>query len=899
MMKSDELRGNGQSPFQRFFSLQYLPAIVAIVAMLAILIYADWLNQNASLRDKRSAVAEQIGMISAKLEANINGNIQLVRGLVGALEADPAMDQGRFTQLASNVLEGTAQFRNIAVAPDFVVTMVYPYGENQKVIGLDYMKTDSQRESVLEVKASGKLVITGPVNLVQGGTGLIARLPLHTRQAYGQSQIAGITSAVMDLNTLYKDSGLLSPDLPVDVAISVVDKKGEIGQPFFGRPDVVRNDPVQATIRIGHEDWAMSAVPKAGWALTLTEVWRFRLLLLLGEFIIVLPMLWAGRLMEERQRNAYKLAQREDEMKALSQRLEIALETSKIGVWDYNVTTDQLIWDERMRVLYDVPYGRAEVDYEDWSCTLHPDDLTQSQKDFALAIDTGSNYRSEFRVVWRDGSTHYIRAIGTAYRDLRGNQKIVGVNWDVTEDFKLQADLRQAKRQSDEQNKALELARVRMESAALHDALTGLPNRRYLDQVMLDADTAEDGNTEITVLHIDLDRFKDINDTLGHAAGDLILRHAATTLRQHIRKEDFLARIGGDEFVVVSRNHPGVDHVAEMAARLIEAISKPVDYEGHECRVGASIGIASRLDESERIEQLLVNADIALYEAKRRGRNRVEKFTDTLRLVAVNTKKTADEILRGIEQNEFVAYFQPQFDAHTLEIVGIEALARWDHPTKGILGPDAFLGIAESLKVVATIDDIILNQALLQHYRLTANGIDIPKVSVNVSAQRLRDETLIDRIKAMNFRPGTLSFELLESISLDGHDGELIPQIEKIRALGIEIDIDDFGTGYASIVTLLKLIPRRLKIDRQLIAPIVDSVAQQKLVSSIIDIGRSRGIEIVAEGVETMKHAEILRDLGCQVLQGFALSRPLSPADLLTFAKERRWLDGQVRSKVG
>jgi diguanylate cyclase (GGDEF)-like protein len=461
----------------------------------------------------------------------------------------------------------------------------------------------------------------------------------------------------------------------------------------------------------------------------------------------------------------------------------------------------------------------------------------------------------------------------------------------------MKADLVNAKRRSDEQNRELEKARTRMESAALHDALTGLPNRRFLDQMMLEMDSDKERATDITVLHIDLDRFKDINDTLGHAAGDLILRHASATLRHNMNGDDFLARIGGDEFVIISRRQGGGEDFAETAARLIEAISRPVDYEGHECRVGASIGIASRI-QGEKVDQLLINADIALYEAKRRGRNRVERFSDTLRQMAINTKKTADEILRGLDQNEFVAWFQPQFDAHSLEIVGIEALARWNHPTKGILAPDSFLKIAESLKVVAAIDDVILHQALLQRYRLEANGIHIPKVSVNISAQRLREETLIDRLGTLSFQPGTLSFELLESTSFDGHDGELIPQIEKIRALGIDIEIDDFGTGYASIVTLLKLIPRRLKIDRQLVAPIVDSADQQRLVHSIIEIGRARGIEIVAEGVETMEHAAILRDLGCNTLQGYALSRPLNATDLLAFARERRWLQPAYISKA-
>jgi diguanylate cyclase (GGDEF)-like protein/PAS domain S-box-containing protein len=760
------------------------------------------------------------------------------------------------------------------------------------------MKNDAQRAAALLVRDSGKIIVTGPVKLVQGGEGLIARFPVTTEVPDGKPRFWGIVSAVMSLQALYRDSGLLALSPSTDVAITAVSQDRAVNRLFYGQQDVMTRDPVQMIVRIGHEDWLIAAAPKAGWELPIWDVWRFRLLLLLGEFIIILPMVWAGRLMEERQRNMRALEQQDDQMKLLSHRLQIALETSKIGVWEYDISGNKLIWDERMKDLYGVAPGKPIATYEDWKNGLYPDDFEEAQREFAEAIESQGEYRSEFRVVAHDGGIRHIRAIGTAYKDSKGNRKIVGVNWDVTRDVRLQADLLSAKRRSDEQNSELEKARMRMESAALHDALTGLPNRRYLDQMMIEMDANAEHASEITVLHIDLDRFKDINDTLGHAAGDLILRQASSTLLQNIREGDFLARIGGDEFVIISRRSEGSEDYAETAARLIEAISKPVDYEGHECRVGASIGIASRAH-GEKVDQLLVNADIALYEAKRRGRNRVEKFSDALKLATINTKKTADEILRSLEQNEFIAWFQPQFDAHSLEIVGIEALARWDHPTKGILTPDAFLNIAESLKVVSTIDDMILNQALLQRYRLEANGIHVPTVSVNISAQRLRDETLIDRLKTLSFKPGTLSFELLESTSFDGHDGELIPQIEKIRELGIDIEIDDFGTGYASIVTLLKLTPRRLKIDRQLIAPIVDSPDQQRLVSSIIDIGRARGIEIIAEGVETMAHAAILRDLGCHILQGYALAKPLSPAELLTFAKERRWLQPKLVSRAG
>jgi diguanylate cyclase (GGDEF)-like protein/PAS domain S-box-containing protein len=887
MSSRAEIGGGERSAYLRIFSLHYLPALIAIAAMVGIMVYADWQNQSSARSDRRQEVSEMLGLLRARLQGNINANIQSVNGMVGVLETEPSMDQARFTAIAERVLKGKTQFLNVAAAPDFAVRMVYPYARNAKVLGLNYLTSDTQRPAALEARDTGRVIVTGPVKLIQGGLGLIARFPVNTTAADGAPRFWGIVSAVISLDALYRDSGLLAADPAIDIALTATARDGEPSRQFFGARDVATRDPVQMMIHIGHDDWMLSAAPKAGWELPNIDIWRYRLMLLVAEFIIILPMIWAGKLMEERQRNIMTLEQRDEQMRLLSHRLQIALETSKIGIWEYDVADQRLLWDSRMKDLYGFPQDWTIARYEDWIKAVHPADLVQAQVGFRVAIETDGEYRSEFRVIGQDGSIRHIRAIGTSYTDSRDRKKLVGVNWDVTADIRLQAELRDAKLRADEQNRELEKARLRMESAALHDALTGLPNRRYLDQIMVEMDQEEHASP-VTVLHVDLDRFKDINDTLGHAAGDVILRHASATLQQSMRAGEFLARIGGDEFVIISRQPAEEADYAEIASRLVDAISKPINYEGHECRVGASIGIATRT-QGQMIEQLLVDADIALYEAKRRGRNRVEKFSEALKHVAIVTKKTADEILRGLEQNDFIAWFQPQFDAHSLEIVGIEALARWDHPTKGLLGPDSFLAIAESLKVVAQIDDAILNQALMQRVRLEANGIHIPKVAVNISAQRLREETLIDRLKNLSFRPGTLAFELLESISLDGHDGELMPQIDRIRELGIDIDIDDFGTGYASIVTLLKLTPRRLKIDRQLIAPIVDSTDQQHLVRSIIDIARVRGIETVAEGVETMRHVEILRDLGCDVLQGFALSRPLSPADLLTFARERKW----------
>ena len=215
-------------------------------------------------------------------------------------------------------------------------------------------------------------------------------------------------------------------------------------------------------------------------------------------------------------------------------------------------------------------------------------------------------------------------------------------------------------------------------------------------------------------------------------------------------------------------------------------------------------------------------------------------------------------------------------------------MARWNHPKDGLLAPDAFLKIAEDLDVVSAIDRLILEQTLHNFDEWTKLGLPVPRVSVNVSARRLHDEGLINSLSTLAIRPGTVSFELIESIFLDEQDDVVVWNVNQIKELGIDIEIDDFGTGYASIVSLLKLKPRRLKIDRQLIVPIVKSGKQRQVVQSIIQIGKSLGVEVVAEGVETMKHAEILRDLGCDLLQGYALSRPMAATDLTAFIGNRR-----------
>lgn len=858
---------------QAVFSSANLPAAIAVFVLAICAIYADEQNRRVSDQLARADVLAKVNIIRAKLEGNINGNLQLVQGLASAVTTEPYMGQQRFAALAANLFKEKSQLRNVAGAPDLVISLMYPMKGNEKALGLDYRKNEGQRTAALRARDQRALVLAGPVDLAQGGRGFIGRIPIFVPTVGGGDRFWGILSAVIDVDRLYAASDLTDPGLDIDVALTGKDALGGGGQRFFGSESVVNGNPVTTEVELPLGSWQLSATPKHGWPATPKNEAALRATMALAGALVVLPILIAGWLFGERQKNYA-------ELRRLSQRLELALDASGIGVWEHDLATSQLVWDDRVNEIYGRVADGKPRGYDDWALAIHPDDLDRARKDFDAAVASRGRYSSQYRLLLPDGTVRHVRTRANFLQGLGDTPKLIGAEWDVTSDVQLNENLVRERQLSESKNAELETAKARIEHIALHDSLTGLPNRRYLDEML-----ARSRDDRTALLHLDLDRFKQINDTLGHAAGDAMLMHEV--IKANVRAADFVARIGGDEFIVVCHRRRD-DELAALADRIIEEMRQPVDYKGHQCRFGVSIGIAANSGIDPK--QLLVNADLALYRAKSRGRNRYEFFNEELQSEIVRTKQTADEILGGLERNEFIAYYQPQFDANTLEIVGVEALSRWRHPRRGILAPDVFLNVAEELNVVSLIDRTILEQTLENFRRWSLDGLNIPRVSVNVSARRLEDKDLINGLRKLAIKKGTVSFELVESIFLDEHDDLVAWNIEHIKELGIDIEIDDFGTGYASVVSLLKLQPRRLKIDRQLITPITGSAAQRRLVSSIIEIGKSLGIEVVAEGVETTEHARILKEIGCDILQGYAFGRPMDATSFRIFAQSREWL---------
>lgn len=424
---------------------------------------------------------------------------------------------------------------------------------------------------------------------------------------------------------------------------------------------------------------------------------------------------------------------------------------------------------------------------------------------------------------------------------------------------------------------ALQEAKDRVEEQSLRDPLTKLANRRKLDR-----DLAERIATEmVTLVRIDLDRFKKINDILGHEAGDFVLCHVAEVLREHTKSGDLPARVGGDEFVILCQPGTTLQQGEVLAKRVLAAVLKPLNWGNKRCNFGASFGVACSAAGEMTASELLSNADAALYRAKASGRATVEVFTSEMRAEALAERALADRMLHALEVGEIVPFYHTQHDARTWELSGVEVLARWDHPELGILPPVKFLGIAKQLWLEAELDGCIFETAVQQMTELRDRSIHVPRVAFNVSAPRIMEPGFLETVrKRIPENRGNFCFEILESISCEDEGDALIFCIDALKEMGFLIDVDDFGSGHASINGVLNIEPDAIKIDRNIIFPLGESERAQRMVASIVDLAQSLEVKVIAEGVDTLDKARLLRQIGCDVLQGFYFSKPRSFAEL-------------------
>lgn len=486
-----------------------------------------------------------------------------------------------------------------------------------------------------------------------------------------------------------------------------------------------------------------------------------------------------------------------------------------------------------------------------------------------------------------DGTLLWIRIAGEPQFDAEGAfLGYRGVGHDITAEKLSMQRLEETNAALAERNAELNAVRRRLERSANEDALTGLLNRRAFERDITDA--LEQSGEAVSLLHIDLDRFKWVNDTFGHAAGDSVLKTAAARIQLTLDGIGRSYRVGGDEFMIVLRNPDPLELPVWLGDRIIDAIAEPFPISKQCVTIGASIGVATVSGEKAPAQLLISRADAALYEAKNGGRNMVCQVTPQLQQKIDDRRQLAAEIPRALERQEFVPHFQPQIDICDGTVIGAEALVRWMHPTRGLLLPADFLQSATELGLIDRIDHSIMKAALEASARLADAGYPLPSLSVNVSEARLTDPQLPRQIDALWVdRNCQLCIELLETIYFDetNENDQFNNNLSALRSMGVRIDTDDFGTGRASLTSLLKIAPDRLKIDKSLVQEVVYSPQKRSLVKAILEMANALHIDCLAEGVETQEDIDAIVALGCSKFQGFALCWPKSEADLPTFFK--------------
>ena len=686
--------------------------------------------------------------------------------------------------------------------------------------------------------------------------------------------------------------------------------------------------------------------------------------------------------------------------------LTLATEAARIGIWDWDVPANKLVWDARMYELYGIREQDFSGAYDAWQAGLHPDDLARGDAAIAAAIDGVKDFNIEFRVLWPNGEVHNIEAHALVQRDVEGRAiRMIGVNWDITErerateTIRLQADQyatmlattsdgfwlldrngrfltvndaycrmtgysrEELLRLGIEDIEAVESAKAtehhmatlvetgfdRFESQhrrkdgavidvegsvslwratgqclcfarditnrkrteehiarmARYDSLTGLANRRvFVDALEQAIARARRGATSFAVLYLDLDHFKDINDTLGHPIGDALLVRVAERLRANVREVDMVARFGGDEFAIILNDiaEPADAGVvserilgaiggptliqaeaatvaADVADKIVRAVTEPITIEANRIHSGASVGIALYGPGSSDAETMLSHADVALYQAKVEQRGTYRFFTDGMGVELRARVSMSTELRDAIASNQFFLMYQPQVDIDTGRILGLEALVRWRHPTLGVLGPGKFIPAAERHGLIVPLGRWVMDEACRQTKWWLDVGIAPPLIAINVSAIQFKmplelERDIVAAVAEIGLPPQLLELELTESVLMEAsrdHNDVLL----RLREKGHRIAIDDFGSGYSSLDYLRRYPVDRIKIAQTFIADIGVESGNDAIVKAALSLARELNIEVVVEGVETVAQLDLLKAWGARIVQGFYFARPL------------------------
>lgn len=846
----------------------FLPALLAVVITLL-----TWGLEGYFLaryqENLRREVWSDLASVRLKLEAVINRNFAMLRGVVGLVSSDPELSQRNFSEFAGNLIDLEPLLINIAAAPELVIRYIYPEVDNEEALGLNYRSQESQLGMVELARDSRRMVVAGPLELVQGGRAIIGRAPVFVKAPQGGERFWGVISAPMDFDGLLDEVGMSAPNPEIKIALrhGSVSAAVQADAVFFGAASVFSTNPVTMPVSLGAVEWQIAAIPAAGWEQYPPVLKWIKLIGLLLAAAMAAGLYQAIRQFQERLQISGDLRRNEGILTRVGR-------LAEVGGWEIDIRHNrEYVSDEVYHLHGLVPVAIASEDKQRWLNYYDDDNRQVVERSIARALDTGEAQHFELMVNGGEPDEAWLRHMIEPV--LEGGQvvQLMGVVQDIS---------------------AIRRADATIQQQASFDTVTGLPNRNLFgDRLQQALQVAERDQRQLAILFIDLDHFKDVNDSLGHGVGDALLAEMGRRFSSEVRSSDTIARLGGDEFTVLLDGAQGSHYFSMIAQNLLAAAQRPVMVGDHQVFTSASIGVTFYPEDGQDVEVLLQRADQAMYAAKNAGRNTVRFFTQTMQDEATRRHQLHMLLAKAMTDKALDVYYQPIIDTYQHKVVKCEALLRWTDPTLGQVSPAEFVPLAEDTGMIVELGEYVMLKACADINQLKSDvGCEL-SLAFNKSTREFVEESrghisALDKLREQALFPN-ITVEITESLLLQ-ESNDTVSQLRALRDAGVEIAIDDFGTGYSSLSYLRKFPVDILKIDRSFIHEIEKDLESRALVRAIISMAHGLNIDVVAEGVETAGQFQILRDMKCRYVQGYyfspALSLPEFKRYLLGFRSE-------------
>lgn len=843
-----------------------------------------WLDSDRMDRS-RIVVQAQISDKGAAVES------ALERVLSAPLALSGLVHQGRgqvpdFDRLATTLLSSYPGVIALQLAPGGVIRQVVPLAGNEMTLGHDLFASASRAKEAALARDSGQLTLAGPFELRQGGLGAVGRLPVFLRADDGVGPAAasgsgkppfwGFTTVVFRFPEAL--DGVRLPELsergldywlwrihPDTQALQVIASSGA---------DLSRMAKTKDhAIDVPNGRWYLSAQPVGGWTDGRMLLLYAMGMLLFSALLSRLARQWA-ELRQHRAGLQALVAQRTAELAVREADLDRALTIAQLGSWLVDVRTQERYPSISACRMFGIPEETA-LSREALLALIHPDDRPRVLDGWAR-MQQADLPELEYRLLLDGVERWFCERVESPEADITLNSSNM-----PTALFCTVQDITAQK-----EREAL------IWKQANFDSLTGLANRHLLhDRLEQAIVRGARSGSRTGLLFLDLDGFKWINDSLGHAEGDELLRQVAERLRGCCRQQDTVARLGGDEFTVVVEGLTHASGMRYLSSKILEALRMPFELGGAKKVVTASIGLSVCPDDGTDVQTLLSHADLAMYQAKAKGKNQADFYAVGMQEHARARFELEVELRGAIESQQFVLQYQPIVEAVSGRLVGAEALMRWQHPQRGRVSPEAFIPLAEETGLIVPMGAWALEQSVQQCQRWTQLIPEGLVISVNVSGVQLKKAGLFDTVfallEAAKLPAGRLQLEVTESLFME-QSHVVLDSLRRIRALGVTVALDDFGTGFSSLSYLRRFPFGHLKIDKSFIAGCPHQTADARVVEGIILLAHSLGMLVVAEGVETQAQREFLQAAGCDFLQGYLFSQPLLAAEFEVFAQRAR-----------